>query len=336
MNGGARHRRPSAALARLCALAAIAAVTMSARPVATPVRGSLDATTVTDDATGVLVRFLGVSKAKAQEGLDAVAAKVPGLRIGFVKTQASSVAAVYLSAGTVTVQRLKDLAAECSKLEGAKNAAAFLYPGPRNHALEVEAYWEYERGTLTKEKRLAWRDDETYLSWVRKRATTAELEAKKWPAWPLSELAVGLGIPGRDFLERPFAVLELAADGYPRDVGENLVHVRVVLPDATLLEIRQCAETRGASWSKVVQDALERTDEEQKLGAEVPVAGRAPWDEEGVHAAKSPPREVSLFLTRALVDKLDAQAGDASISFSKAVENSWRQANPYVDPKKPR
>lgn len=38
----------------------------------------------------------------------------------------------------------------------------------------------------------------------RKRISTAELEKKKWPAWPLSELAISLALPGRDFLERPF------------------------------------------------------------------------------------------------------------------------------------
>jgi hypothetical protein len=316
--------------------ALLLALVVSARPVAAPVRGSVDAMNVTHDAAGVLVRFLGVPKAKAQAGLDGLAAQWPGLRIGFVKTQASSVAAVYVTEGTVTVQRLKDLAAACSKLEGAKNAAAFIHPGPRNDALELEAFWEFEKGVLAREKRLAWRDDATYAAWVRKKKTTGELTAAMWPTWPLSELAVSLGIPGRDFLERPMAVLDLAVDGYPRDVGDNLVRVVVALPDATLLEVRQLAETRGVSWSKVMQDALERTDSEQKLGAEVPAGGQAPWEGDGPHAAKSPPREVVLFFTRALFDKLDAQAGDESVSFSKVVELGWRQAHLYVDPKKQR
>ncbi|MBS1153075.1 MAG: hypothetical protein H6Q89_4773, partial [Myxococcaceae bacterium] len=46
---------------------------LAARPVARPVRGSLDERAVTQDSVGVLVRFLGVSKPQAQAGLDAVA-----------------------------------------------------------------------------------------------------------------------------------------------------------------------------------------------------------------------------------------------------------------------
>lgn len=309
-------------------------VLLAARPVGTPVRGSLDALSVTHDSSGVLVRFLGVPKATAQEGLDGVARTWPGLRVGFVKTQASSVAAVYVTSGRLTVSGLKDVAAACSRLKGAQSAYAFLHPGPRNHELEAEAVWEYQGGALTKEKRIAWRDDETWMAWVRKRATTAELEAKKWPRWPLSELAVTLGLPGRDFLVRPLGVLELAADGFPRDVGENLVRVTVTLPDATLLEIRQLSETTGSSPSRVVHDALDRTDREQKLGAQVEAGARAPWEDEGPHADKSPPREVALFFTRALFDKLDAQAGGEAVSFSKVVEYAWRQAHPFVDPKK--
>lgn len=314
----------------------LALLLLAARPVAKPVRGSLDALQVKDDGAGVLVRFLGVSKSKAQEGLDRVAQSNPGLRIGFVRTQASSIAALYATQGSVTLQRLKDLAAACSRLDGATSAYVFLHPGPRNHELEAESYWEYVGGALKRENRIAWRDDETWMSWVRKRTTTAELEAKKWPGWPLSDLAVQLGIPGRDFLVRPQAMLELAEAPWPRDVGPNLVLTVVSLPDATVLEMRQLSETRNVSVSKVVHDALAKTDEEQKLGVQIESAGRAPWEDDGPHADKSPPREIELFLTRALFDKLDAQAEAESSSFSKMVERAWRQAHPFVDPKKKR
>lgn len=308
----------------------------AAKPVARPVRGSLDERLVTQDAAGVLVRFVGVSKAEAQTGLDGVAKQLPGaLRIGFLKTQASSLAVIYVvGSAAVTMKRLKDLAAAASRLEGAKAAYAFLHPGPRDPELEIEAYWAFEGGKATAEQRLAFRDDDNFVQWARKRITTAQLDAKKWPTWPLSELTIALGLPGRDFLERPFGLLDLATYGFPRDVGENLVMTVVYLPDATVFEIRQLAEKQSASPSKVVQDTLVAVDTEQKLGAQVPTSGRAPWDEAMPQAEKSPPRELDLFLTRETFNKLNARSDDETLSLSKLVDYAWRQAHPFVDPKK--
>ena len=324
----------------LAAVLVLALPSFAAKPVARAVRGSLDGLVVTSDSTGVVVRFLNVSKAEAQQGLDAVAKQLKlsgGLRIGFVKTQQSSLAALYFTGpGPLTVARLKDLAAACSQLKGATAAYAFVHPGPRNDELEDEAVWTFERGQLSKEQRISFRDDAAWVEWARKRLTAAELDAKKWPGWPLSALAVSLGLPGRDCLERPQAILELATSGFPRDVGENLVLTVVYLPEATLLEIRQLAETRATSPSKLVQDALSSVDKEEKLGAQVPTSGRAPWDEEMPHADKSPPRPLELFLTREIFNKLDARAADETASFSKLVEYAWRQANPFVEPKKTR
>ena len=51
---------------------------------------------------------------------------------------------------------------------------------------------------------------------------------------------------------------------------------------------------------------------------------------------KSPPRELQLFLSRDIFDKLDARAEGESVSLSKLVEYAWRQAHPFVAPKKSR
>lgn len=306
---------------------ALATPALAAKPVARPLRGSLDALVVTDDSTGVLVRFLSVSRAQAQAGLDAIAPP-GGWRVGFLKTPQSSIAAIYLTAGEVTVARLRELAAACSQLKGAVAAYAFLHPAARNQDLEAEAVWTYEAGQLKKEQRLAWRDNEAWGQWARKRLQRAELDARKWPGWPLSELAVSLGIPGRDFLERPMALLELAAAGFPRDVGQNLVLTTVYVPEATLLEIRQLAETQHASESKVVQDTFAT----EKLSLPVDAASRAPWDD----ADKASMRELPLFLTRDVFNAVDTRAVEEVKTFSKVVEHAWRQAHPFVAPKKSR
>ncbi len=307
---------------------------LGARPVAAPLRGSLEQRVVTEDAVGVLVRFLGVTKSEAQDGLDAVVKAQAGsgeLQIGFVKTQASSLAVLYfVGQKQVTLARLRTLAAACSQIKGAKSAYLFLHPGPRNPELETEAVWTFEAGKPVVEKRIAFRDDDSYMQWVRRKISRSELDEKMWPTWPLSELSLALGLPGRDFLERPFGMLDLATYGFPRDVGENLVLVQVYLPDPTLLEIRQLAEKQSASPSKVVQDALMSVDKEQKLGAQVPTSGRAPWDEAMPQSEKLTPRAFELFLTRDLFNKLDARASDETVSLSKLVEYAWRQAHPFA------
>jgi hypothetical protein len=321
--------------AAVAALVLFALPASSARPVARPERGSLDDRSVTNDSVGVLVRFLGVSKEEAQSGIDALEkqsrAKLGTLRVGFVKTKAASLAVVYSTSGLkLSLERFKELAASCSKLKGARAAYVFLHPGPLHQDLEVEGYWTYENGQLVSERRLSFRDDESYLQWVRKRLTTAELNVKKWASWPLSELTLAVGLPGRDFLERPYGVLELATSGFPRDVGENLVLTVVYLPEATLLEIRQLAEKENASPSKVVQDALVLADGEQKLGAQVPTSGRAPWDEEMPQAEKAVLRRLEVFLTSEVFDKLDARVVDETVTLSKIVEYAWRQAHPFA------
>ena len=162
------------------------------------------------------------------------------------------------------------------------------------------------------------------------------LEAKKWPSWPLAELAITVGVPGRDFLERPSGLLDLARDGFPRDVGENLVLVRVQLPDATLLEIRQLAEKQQASTSKEIQAALDAAVAEQALGLQVPISQRAPWDLEMPQAEKAPLRPLDLFITRDIFDQLSALAEKDNVSLSVLVELAWRQAHPFIDPRKAR
>ena len=51
-------------------------------------------------------------------------------------------------------------------------------------------------------------------------------------------------------------------------------------------------------------------------------------------AEKSPLRPLELFLTREIFNKLDARSGDETVSISRLVEYAWRQAHPFVDPKK--
>jgi|GEM_PF-2841444 len=311
---------------------------LAAKPVAHTERGSLDGRVVSMDSFGVVVRFLGVSKAEAQTGLDAVAKKHPRLAplsIGFIRTQASSLAAIsLLDVKPHTVAELKALAADCAQLKGVAAGYVYLYPGPNDETLETEAVWTYENGKAPREQRLAFRDDPTYVEWLRRRATTAELEAKKWPSWPLSQLVIATGLPGRHALEVPFELGDLAVDGFPRDVGENLVRVRLYLPDATLLEIRQQAEKLKVSPSKVVHDALSAAEAEQKLGAEVPTSGRAPWDEAMPQADKVVLKPLALFFTRAIYDVLDARTEGETVTLLKLVEDAWRHAHPHQSEKK--
>ncbi len=294
---------------------------------------------VSKDAVGVLVRFLGISKTDAQARLDAVAEQQQlsgALRIGFLKTQASSLAIVYVvGPGALTLSRLKGLAAACSAIAGATAAYAYFYPGLRNSALEAEGYWHYEAGRLVTEKQLAFRDDRFFVQWTQKQISRAELSGKKWPHWPLSELTRALGLPGRDFLERPLGLLEVAASGFPRDVGENLVLSEVHLPVATLFEIRQSAERENASLSKVVQDALVAAEADEKFGAQLSVSGGAE-SEEPSHDFEKGWRPLELFLTRPWFNKLDGRSEGSQSNLSMQIEAAWRQAHPLDVPKKTR
>lgn len=311
---------------------------LAAKPVARIERGGLDGRVVSKDAFGVIVRFLNVSKADAQRQLDEAAAKHPRLAplsIGFIKTQASSLAAIsMLNLRPTTVGELKALAADCAQLKGVAASYVFLYPGSNDETLETEAVWTFEPGKPVREQRFAFRDDPTYVEWVRRRASTAQLEAKKWQTWPLSQLVVATGLPGRQVLEVPFELNDLALSNFPRDVGENLVRVQLYLPDATLLEIRQEGEKRKCSTSKVVQDALTVAETEQKLGAEVPTSGRAPWDEAGAQADKAVLKPFDIYLTRPLYDVLDARSEDDTVTLLKLVEDAWRHAHPFASAKK--
>jgi hypothetical protein len=322
----------------LLALLLVAPLALAARPVAAPMRGSLDDRGVFEDAAGVVVEFDNVSKAEAQQRLDALVRqrRLSGaLRVGFFKTDRASLAAIYFLANrTVTLKSLKELAAACAQMEGTKQAWAFLHPGPRDETLEVEAYWRYRRGEQPEEKRLAFRDDEAWVQALRQQISPHRLESKKWPGWPLSQMAMTLGIPGRDFLERPWALLDLAIWNFPRDVGANQVLTTVFLPDATALEIRQQAEKEHASVSKLVQEAVIATSTAEKLGIAANIADRAPWDEEMPNAGKGTERELPLFLTLEVWGLLDDAATKESLSGSKIVEYAWRVQHPFVDPKK--
>ena len=198
-----------------------------------------------------------------------------------------------------------------------------------NDALEVEAWWRFEAGVAVTEKRLAFRDDDGWVQWNRRRLTPQQLELKKWPSWPLSELAIALGLPGRDFLQRPLGLLDLSSWEFPSDVGANLKLAFVSLPDATALEIRQQAETTRASTSKVVEDAIVAAETASVLGEPAPQADRAPWDEDMPAAAKTSSRELPLFLTHQTWDRIEAKADSESLSDARVVEYAWRREHPF-------
>lgn len=311
---------------------------LAGKPVAKPVRGGLDERVVTKDVAGVLVQFDGATKTDAEGELDAAAKKlklVGGLRVGFFKTDKATLAAVYVVApGTVTVKGLKEVAAECSRMAHAKAAWAFLHPGATDTELEVEGWWRFEAGQPVAQKRLAFRDDDSWVQWNRRRLSDADFQLKKWPGWPLSELAIALGLPGRDFLERTLALLDLSTWDFPRDVGANQVIERVYLPAATLLELRQHSETTHASVSKLVEDAIIAADGAGELGVAPQAADRAPWDDEMPESTKSPPRELALFLTQEVWGRVDAKMQALSVSESKLVEYAWRREHPWSAKKK--
>jgi hypothetical protein len=292
---------------------------------------------VTDDSAGVLLHFRELGRAEAQAKLDALAGQqgLEGqLRVGFVRTKLATLAALYLGGREpVTVKRLQQLALAASRLDGVAAAYAFLHPGPRNDQLELEAWWGYARGAPTGERRLAFRDDDGWVQWARRRLSFGELELRKWPLWPLSALAVTLGLPGRVFLERPRGMLDLATWPAPTDVGENLVLNLAFLPNRTVLEMRQLAEKSRASLSKVVQDALISSEAEANLGVSPAESLRAPWDLEMPEAEKAQYQEVQLYFAREVMNRLDAKIDEDAVNLSRLVDFAWRRAHPYVEKK---
>ena len=307
---------------------------LAARPVARPVRGGLDDRIVTHDAVGVLVQFDAVTKADAEHALDGLATQrslAGELKVGFFKTSQATLAAVYvIRAGSLTIKRLKELAAACSRMQGAKAAWVFVHPGPSDDEFEVEGWWRFEAGQSVAEKRLAFRDNDSWVQWNRHRLSDQQLELRKWPGWPLSELAVSLALPGRDFLERPQGLLDLSTWEFPRDVGTHQVLTVIYLPDATVLEIRQQAEATKASPSKVLQDALVGADGSKELGVPPATADFAPWDEDLPTGEKSPLRELPLFLTQEVWSRLQEKADAESLSNSRVVAYAWRHEHPFL------
>jgi hypothetical protein len=310
----------------------LAGAALAARPMGKPVRGGLDDKAVTADSVGVLVRFEAGTKAEAQAGLDAIAKAQRlegGLRVGFFKTQIAPLAVIYLSRAPVLLKHVKQVAEACSRMAGVKAAFVFLHPGPSNDELEVEGWWRYEAGALVAEKRLAFRDDDAWVQWTRRRLSEDELAMKQWQSWPLSELALSLGLPGRDFLERPRALLDLATLEVPHDLGSNQLLLWIYLPEATVLEIRQLAEASKQSASRLVETAVITADAAKQLGELAPMGDRAPWDAEMPGESKAAPRELAVFMTREVWTKVEAATASETLNASKVIEYAWRQSHPY-------
>ena len=219
-------------------------------------------------------------------------------------------------------------------MPGAKSASAFVHPWPGAEPLDFEAWWRFEGGGETAQRRLAFRENEDWALLLRRKISAAQLAEKKWPSWPLSELCVALGLPGRDFVERPQALLDLASWEFPRDVGANQVLTVAYLPDATVLEIRQLAEASKASASRMVEDAVLATDKASKLGESPDAAELAPWDEEAPGVTRAPLRELPLFFSRAVWERLEVKTGDDAVSESHLIETAWRIQHPYSSKRK--
>lgn len=303
-----------------------AALAEAKSPIARPYQGSVLARRIDRDAAGLIAKFAeGAKKAEVQPQLEAV---LKGLgtgapTVGFVKTDKGPLAAIYPSEAT-TVEQLLALATAVSQVSGVEAVWAYLHPG--GDELALEAWWKFQKGTRVDEDLFEWREDVTYTKYLRRSVEAREWQKRKWGKYPLAELARTLGLPGRDALERPRAMLELATAPWPRDVGENLVHVYVFWADGMLLEVRQESERLKVSMSRVVEDAVRAVHAMNKLGESPKLETRAPYDSAGEQQdSLTRTKELGLFLTRETFDRLEEQDHD----FSLLTADVWRIAHPY-------
>ena len=295
------------------------ALWLAARPaVQAPFRGDVESLDFGGHSTGVLVTFAdGTALAKGKAAIDACAAPVSGrvsARAGFLKTPLAQLAVVHPSE-PATARAVLGLASCLSKQGGVKETNAYFFPRV-DSGVEVEAVWRYQQGVKLERKAFPWRDDPEYTRFVRRATTRAEYVAHQWSAYPLSDLAKKLGLPGRAVLEQHGALMWEDGD-YPRDAGEDLARTMVYLPTGVALEVLQDSERSKVSVSKLLADALLAAQKAKALGAEgTAVAAEVTVKERPLH----------IYLPRTLLAATEAVGDARGESVSVIVRKAWQRA----------
>jgi hypothetical protein len=332
-------RQPYATLRRVRGAVLLCLTSLVAFAVARPMKVPLEKWGVERDSFGVVLTFApGTTRATAQQVVDALAHgggfKAGQLQAVFFHTPQARAVGVLFSRPGFTVGKGLELARDASAENGVRDAYAFFHPGPTDEDVELEAWWRYQLGELKETRQQNFRDSTEYVTWVRRHGSEQAL-ARAELAWPLTKLAHALGIPGRDALVQPWALLDWAEGGWPNDVGDDLVRLSVEVPGEMAMEMRQQAELGHVSPSKLVRDALNAASTDGHLGDPPSSDVLAPYDEGAKPSAKgkSAPREQVVFLDRDTFFAVQTAAESASESFGKLVEYAWRRAHPFKAPR---
>ncbi len=246
-----------------------------------------------------------------------------------MRTTEGTFAAVIIETDSLRFGRCTELARLQSKKDGVSETWAFVTPGPRDQALEGEATFAFVHGEPGVSQRLQYRDDPKYLELVRRKIPASTWRLARWPDYPISALALKLGLPGRSILDFPWELPTVATTPAPNDAGENLVLTFVELPGGMTTEIQQLALKQNVSVSKIVTDALKKEREAGTL-ATAPSVRAAPYDEGQPDAEKHARRELTLYLPAEEQEHAQDAGDGKSMSLSRVVQAAWRQAHPIA------
>lgn len=290
-------------------------VLLAARPAVQPAfRGEVETLDFAGHSTGVLATFEPQTPvAKGKAAVDACSAPVSGrmsARAAFLKTAQWRLAVVH-PAEPVTSKLLLAVAACLSKQSGVKEAHAWFYPRV-DSGVEVEAVWRFQQGVRLDRAAFSFRDDPEYARFARRAIGRAELVARQWKQWPLSDLVRKLDLPGRTALETPYALLWESGE-FPADAGEDLARTEVFLPTGAALELLQEAEAKKVSTSSLMAEALAPIEKEKKLG----------FEDAPEVAANAQQRRVVLYLPRALLAAAEALGDARGESLSVILHKAW-------------
>jgi hypothetical protein len=293
------------------------ALVLSARPVQPAFRGELESLDFTGHVTGVVATFAeNTPVATGKAAIDACAPGASGqatVSAAFLHTPKAKLAAI-LPPVPATAKSVLALANCLSKQKGVAESHAWFFPRAES-GVEVEGVWRFRDGARVERTLRAFRDDPTYVKFVRRTVTRPEYFEHVWKEpFPLSELARTLGLGGRESLERQGALLWEGAE-WPTDAGDNLARVQLFLPKGTALSLLQEAETSHHSTSKLVAEALLAAKEAKALNQ----AGEDP--------AQGKSKSVVVWLPWPLLAELE-DIGDAEgLSLSSLVQHAWERAH---------